>query len=523
MLDEASPRYPEVKSMHQQNLESFVVRARRVREHSLAKDEELLSATGSGTLQYQAAPGGHQTLRFVVPDEERVESAAARVRPLVLERDPSFYAKALKALRFLASGSLQSDSVRDLEDLAARWRSTTTRNGGRVGYYVSLLSSSDETPPESVTDTQLAWAYIYGDTVHADENELGRTRRFGITQRFRAAARLVCELIQLAMATLALIERIRAQGLLDLAPEAFEVDVIARSPEDDGWTLKSAYLLPRGSLEGEPPFEVPTGALLLDYSVLQELAGGGPRVTPDPLSLRLRRSELPDLGPCALDFASSQQLETGLEVTWFERHGAFEFKVRLDEEMRPTGSALTLRDVSGKDPHDLLDGVRLFSGAFQGGEYVLTDSEGNAVGALEQPPAETVLVDNQLGLIEALVRISDHLGQHELRVPQLDTLTRAKALEIQAAASLLAGSAVPLSWASIRMHLSPGQVAPTSPSPLVVNYPLDLELEGTVLHLGIQTIDWGLTVPGVAIAHDDHEDVILMPRTSQPAMRTLAQ
>ena len=68
MLDEASPRYPEVKSMHQQNLESFVVRARRVREHSLAKDEELLSATGSGTLRYQAAPGGHQSLRFVVPD-----------------------------------------------------------------------------------------------------------------------------------------------------------------------------------------------------------------------------------------------------------------------------------------------------------------------------------------------------------------------------------------------------------------------------------------------------------------------
>lgn len=514
-MDKSSPRYAAVEAEHLQNLASFVRRARRVREHSLVKDPALLNDTASGTMQVHATPNGVLSLVFVAPEEEQIESAAARVRPVILEKDRAFYSKALKAVRFLAD-PCSDELLGELAALRLAWKDATSRDGGRVGYQVRILASEESSVGLSATDTELAWAYIYGDTIHADDHEL---QRFGISQRFRAAAMLVCELLQLTLATLELIEKLRGEGRLELSGDAFEEDVIAKSPGDDGWTLQSAYLIPTASLEVDFPVDPPAGALILDHAALQALSGR-PRVTPDPLMLWFRRPGLEDLGPCELNVVSAHESGAGHDVMWQERHGAFQLTVRFDSDMRPTGSRLELHDTTGVDPHDLVEGIRLFSGVAWGGEFTLLDSEGTTVGVWPQPPAPTVSVDNHLAFVEALVKISDHLGDHDLRVPQLASLTRPKVWEIQGVASLLRGERFAVSWTMLQVHLSAGQPAPTSPFRFVEEHPLDLELDGTVLHLGQLTTDWGVVQPGSVTAHDDHHDVTVTPCPGQQASRS---
>jgi hypothetical protein len=126
-MDKSSPRYAAVEAEHLQNLASFVRRARRVREHSLVKDPALLNDTASGTMQVHATPNGVLSLVFVAPEEEQIESAAARVRPVILEKDRAFYSKALKAVRFLAD-PCSDELLGELAALRLAWKDATSRD-----------------------------------------------------------------------------------------------------------------------------------------------------------------------------------------------------------------------------------------------------------------------------------------------------------------------------------------------------------------------------------------------------------
>lgn len=79
-----------------------------------------------------------------------------------------------------------------------------------------------------------------------------------------------------------------------------------------------------------------------------------------------------------------------------------------------------------------------------------------------------------------------------------------------------------LPWTTLLVHL-PGHPAPTSPAYYVVERPLEPELDGTVLQLGQEIIDWGLAMPAIVRAHGDHEDVVLVPAEGQTATRTLSR
>lgn len=77
------------------NLETFVVRARRVVAHSLASDDKLINSLQSGETKFLIpSDGGDATIIVEVPPEEQMESLAARVRPVILESEDTYYAKA---------------------------------------------------------------------------------------------------------------------------------------------------------------------------------------------------------------------------------------------------------------------------------------------------------------------------------------------------------------------------------------------------------------------------------------------
>ncbi|WP_143060338.1 hypothetical protein [Streptomyces sp. TLI_105] len=89
----------EIEQKNRQCLEPFVVRARRVTEHSLADDWEKLVELIDPKFGFRSE-NGEARIWHELPAEEVVESAAARIRPILLEAEDRFHMKALKALGY---------------------------------------------------------------------------------------------------------------------------------------------------------------------------------------------------------------------------------------------------------------------------------------------------------------------------------------------------------------------------------------------------------------------------------------
>jgi len=62
--------------------EAFVLRTRRVAEHSIARDETVLKPLRAGAFKVRKV-GDNLTMIVDLPPEEQMESLAARVRPVI--------------------------------------------------------------------------------------------------------------------------------------------------------------------------------------------------------------------------------------------------------------------------------------------------------------------------------------------------------------------------------------------------------------------------------------------------------
>ncbi|MGB7448657.1 MAG: hypothetical protein WA892_05965 [Ornithinimicrobium sp.] len=65
-------------------LAGFVVRARRVAAHPLARDHEALLVLAQDSFTLTLSPGHPAKMRRTLPPEELFESLAARARPVIL-------------------------------------------------------------------------------------------------------------------------------------------------------------------------------------------------------------------------------------------------------------------------------------------------------------------------------------------------------------------------------------------------------------------------------------------------------
>lgn len=212
----------------QQNMETlrdFVIRARRIEAHSLASDLAALKAYASGNMTLELdREAGKQYLSQTLPPEEVVESAAARVRPLILQEDPVYWAKALKAIGFLTR-EYESNIGEILSHLKAYWQSVNPKPGEARGYVLLLKSASDE-DTSSIIDSDLGMSWFYGDVVHADRKRREAGAKFGIDERYRAAVMLVSGNMMCAKMTLDFIRTLQKEELVDLPEDAFTEDVV---------------------------------------------------------------------------------------------------------------------------------------------------------------------------------------------------------------------------------------------------------------------------------------------------------
>jgi hypothetical protein len=213
-------------------LRAFVLRARRIAEHSLAQDEDALRKLQHPSFTVTATAETRETGEFelttVLPPEEQVESAAARVRPLLLNEESVYHAKVVGALLYFAAAAKANDDVIALlRDLKKRWAAIKPK-GMRRAHYDVLVQGASGAPTERLNDAALAFAWIYGDVVHADSERRDASRAFGVAERYRAAVPMVAQLMVLTIETLNIIRDVRSKGALLELDEVFGEDVTVK-------------------------------------------------------------------------------------------------------------------------------------------------------------------------------------------------------------------------------------------------------------------------------------------------------
>ncbi|WP_329528506.1 hypothetical protein [Streptomyces sp. NBC_01462] len=208
-------------------LEAFVVRARRVEAHSLAADWDALVTLADAPYTVTARGNGEAHVRQEYPAEEVVESAAARVRPLLLEGDACSYLKALAAVGYFCRN--RPHDTQWVKAARAEWRTRTDPNAPREGGYQVMIGDDAEGWTAELDDRKLATAWIYGDVVHHDTDLLEEADPFGLSERFRAAVPLVASVMVMAIELLNYIRALHTDSLLGLPAELFEREVVLTS------------------------------------------------------------------------------------------------------------------------------------------------------------------------------------------------------------------------------------------------------------------------------------------------------
>ncbi|MEU8001441.1 hypothetical protein AB0B66_09810 [Catellatospora sp. NPDC049111] len=207
-------------------LATFILRARRVEAHSLAADRTRLLDWAQGKAKLTVrTDGGPAELAIDLPEEEALDSLAARCRPFILNNETVYHAKVMNALGYLTRG--EQDLADKLQTLKAGWRrldpstktalaydSQTGPVGGRLG--------------APVTDVALAYAWLYGDLVHADDIT-DRVASHDIDARYQGAALVIANVAVEVIKTMGLIRLALNGGVLTLDPKLFTERVTVRT------------------------------------------------------------------------------------------------------------------------------------------------------------------------------------------------------------------------------------------------------------------------------------------------------
>lgn len=208
---------------------AFVLRARRVLAHSLCVDEPSLETLADGAF-YAIRRDGAESVQRRLPNEEILESLAARVRPLTLEGDGIHFNDVLNALSAYLVRHGHPDEAKWCRELKKDWKSVDIK-GGATGYFLSQTKEGSEEPPTQMTDMALANAWFYGDLVHADQTQIDAAAAFEIGLRYAAAAVRTAQIAIMTRDTLSFIRSLVDDGMIDLGIQALEAVPVKVEPK----------------------------------------------------------------------------------------------------------------------------------------------------------------------------------------------------------------------------------------------------------------------------------------------------
>lgn len=258
----------EIRARQQTYLDLFVLRARRVQAHSLAADQAQIVRWAEHNMTITRNVAGRTWLVQQLPPEELLESAAARLRPFILQCDPIHYGKVLTAIGYLLSDEDRATAAPTLDGLRKSWNKVASPSDEVRAYSVRITHTGGET--SVMNADRLAFAWIYGDTIHADPIHQAGAEIFGIQERFRAATGIVAGLIINTIATLNVVLALHEGGRLTLTGGVLDRDVVVKATD---YRQEVQFYL--GEPDAEPPsrLDEPLGDQWTPIGDLADLTG----------------------------------------------------------------------------------------------------------------------------------------------------------------------------------------------------------------------------------------------------------
>ncbi|KAA8727434.1 hypothetical protein ACLB3A_03560 [Corynebacterium freneyi] len=222
--------------MTQNAIELFILRARRVLNHSLlTSDRRLLQRLHDGEFKIQITKNTltgetSQLLKATYPKEEQLESLAARLRPLILGSDEVHYEKVLTEIEFATNAELLNQYIEPISWWKDRWKAAYNKPAAASSSPSDIQAYRLITDAGTYNDVFLMDRWLYGDLVHADD--LTQTvQGIDIEDRFRAAAHSISRIAIMTEATYYMILLLREAGLLSVNPTAFNEKVSVQQPD----------------------------------------------------------------------------------------------------------------------------------------------------------------------------------------------------------------------------------------------------------------------------------------------------
>lgn len=228
----------------------FVVRARRVAEHSMVKSGEAEKfAVYSYSMAMQI--GEYALPRRNFPkNEEIVESLASRLRPCMLRSESIYWQKVLKAIELIANASIDEATSEKLDGLG-RWFKQFEEYK-QVSYSIQIFDDKGNPVSQSMNNQLIADGWTYADLVHVDaEGAKASALALPYDDRYYAATSNYCALAMKVLELLVLVQNLSKDVDLGL-PE----DVWTQQVTYDG---RSHQVVASRVYVGEPGTKVPDG------------------------------------------------------------------------------------------------------------------------------------------------------------------------------------------------------------------------------------------------------------------------
>lgn len=230
----------EFTSKDQVRLETFVLRSRRVKAHSLVRSDENFRNYAAGKMHLRPSENGPELIQELPKDEEIFESFATRVRAVTLTGDDAYYKKAIRAMRRVdmeAHGDkFNAKFHNDLAGLSDRWERTVNPPGDDRGWVAFRMDLSNSNPQESkATMQQLAESWMYADVAHTNvrESAIAGTD-FPLFERYQAAVTYYSRIGQLIIYTGTMIWFMNQAGAIELSEKCLESEVaFSKKPDPD--------------------------------------------------------------------------------------------------------------------------------------------------------------------------------------------------------------------------------------------------------------------------------------------------
>ncbi len=161
--------------MSRSRVELFVLRARRVLEHSLLRNAEQMEKLRRGDIYVSITVDlstGEKSSRMKVdyyPEEELLESLAARLRPILLDKDDIHYSKVLREVNERTDPRKVAELVEPIQWWIEQWEGVYSKETAKAGGLAAVQAYGLVTEDGSYSDRFLMDRWLYGDLVHADD------------------------------------------------------------------------------------------------------------------------------------------------------------------------------------------------------------------------------------------------------------------------------------------------------------------------------------------------------------------